>query len=863
MLSHSCLLLNKACLLATLLSLGGVLVTSRAEVPKSSLTTPDSPQIEIVPSSPSGIALIGEPAIYKITLRNPAPDVKNLRLITTIQIPDGKPQERATEVSIPARGEIIQNLELPTTTPGYWGILCRLENANKQTLTIRESALAVVPRPTNLDQAEPESFFGTMFIRDAAAAARLGVKSERVQVCWEWLEPTPGTYTWESLDARMSSLAQNHISVVLTIRPEILPKWTKWKSLEELSSPEQIGQFSKFVTDVVSRYKSQILAVEIINEPDLECARHAPGLIPATEVYARLLKVGYQASKAVAPTLPVIALDVSGGDFPNLTFCKKVVALQPKSFDIIGGHPYASARYVGGDARPISPLKLNTAGRFQAMADLMKQCGIPPRVWATEFGWALHRDEPVTSSAARLHAAYVAQAIILTRTIREAEKLFWFNMAWLGHERECAYGLVRGTPYYPVPAAAAYATCSRFLDKVKFLNEFKIEPLCQVARFRKEDSTEVFALWLEEPRSVGGAVKMPLPKDRSDLTLINGLGTPVESQSALLLEALPTFVLVPTAKAAAFQEYLKTVKLEASKRIGLGRISMTNRSYLTAEVSNNSTQNTSIKLYLSGSIDAAQSQKLRPGRNLLKIPLPPQIPDESKQELILSDDISGSSERFPFEYKLNSLLKITANSDLDRTISALSSGKTVELVDRDKVLPADPGIDWKGPSDLSLKANLGWNDDGVYLLMRVTDDIHIPTSGTDTAYWRHDSLQIAFDLSNRADSGFDDNCREFTLALNDTGAHAVQSYPDSMPVDPSQIRISRNGSTTSYAIFLPWKFLRIAPLHDGDILRINFVANDDDGKGRKCWIGFAPGIVEEKRPSAYGQWVLVGPQTTK
>jgi hypothetical protein len=40
-------------------------------------------------------------------------------------------------------------------------------------------------------------------------------------------------------------------------------------------------------------------------------------------------------------------------------------------------------------------------------------------------------------------------------------------------------------------------------------------------------------------------------------------------------------------------------------------------------------------------------------------------------------------------------------------------------------------------------------------------------------------------------------------------------------------------------------------------MAINFVVNENDGKGRACWIGPASGIVEKKQPGLFPEFVLI------
>ncbi|MDR1284189.1 MAG: hypothetical protein LBK99_25735, partial [Opitutaceae bacterium] len=482
-------------------------------------------EVAITSSFPSGVACLNEPGHYVITVRNKSSTTGPVTLRLAAQTPgesvsEDPGHEWLLNLAPGEAGEFRR--EAATGKTGYRALSAVVSRDGRE-LGRATSALLVVRPPTEKRLPPSRSFFGTMFIRDARAAARIGVRVERRQAVWEWLQPQgPDIWKWEGTDKGIRDRAEQGIGTILTIRPEIRPKWTRWKSMEELADPKHLPGFASFVRAVVLRYKDRILAVEIMNEPDLEVSRHAAGVLPATEVYARILKAGYEASKSVAPDLPVIGLDVSGVDFPRLQFSKDVLSCVSGYMDIFGGHPYNHSRYAGGDALPESPLKMDAAGRMRAMAALMRQQGLPPRIWSTEFGWALHLDEPLSSPSARLFAAFTAQAILLSRSVPEVEKLFWFAATFPGRERSSSYGMFRKADerenyiradgnWYPSPSAAAYATCARLLDDVVFVRQFAIGPFCHVLRFANEtENKSVLALWMEDTASVGGGARLRL-----------------------------------------------------------------------------------------------------------------------------------------------------------------------------------------------------------------------------------------------------------------------------------------------------------------------------------------------------------------
>jgi len=69
----------------------------------------------------------------------------------------------------------------------------------------------------------------------------------------------------------------------------------------------------------------------------------------------------------------------------------------------------------------------------------------------------------------------------------------------------------------------------------------------------------------------------------------------------------------------------------------------------------------------------------------------------------------------------------------------------------------------------------------------------------------------------------------------------------------------REAGATVYEMLVPWRRLDPSGVVAGRVFRMNVIANDSDGRGRKCWIGLTPGIAEGKRPAVFRQWVLQAP----
>ena len=72
-----------------------------------------------------------------------------------------------------------------------------------------------------------------------------------------------------------------------------------------------------------------------------------------------------------------------------------------------------------------------------------------------------------------------------------------------------------------------------------------------------------------------------------------------------------------------------------------------------------------------------------------------------------------------------------------------------------------------------------------------------------------------------------------------------------------QYDVRRAGHTTTYVFVFPWPVLAPAAGEAGTIFGLNFIVNDDDGRGRTGWLGITGGIGEGKIPRLFRKVLLV------
>ncbi len=185
---------------------------------------------------------------------------------------------------------------------------------------------------------------------------------------------------------------------------------------------------------------------------------------------------------------------------------------------------------------------------------------------------------------------------------------------------------------------------------------------------------------------------------------------------------------------------------------------------------------------------------------------------------------------------------------------------------------------WGGPADCGARVFLQWDGQCLYLAAQVSDQTVTPSSNLSTM-WMADSLQFVFDTAgNRGGWDGDDYRYQFGfvaepqmfMELVVTGSDRPQPrLARNDPVSPrphglvDRAKVAARIAEGSYTVeaAIPWDELNpLMPIAPG---RCGFgiIVNDNDGEGRKGWIGWTPGIGEDRGTDEFGDLVFVGDST--
>ena len=208
---------------------------------------------------------------------------------------------------------------------------------------------------------------------------------------WRQIEPTEGQFHWQHPDEVVQGAEYYGLDVVARIDQH--PHWASEAPLDLNAPPDQMADYSRFVSDVARRFRGRIKGYVIWNEPNLSF--EWGGRVPDPAGYTAMLCEAYRAIKSADPD----ALVVSAGLAPtnqddaeamdDRRFLEGMLeAGAADCFDVLGAHPYGFA-YPPDDPRGAHD-GLNLA-RIEDLRDLLVEHGAGAKpVWATEMGWTVN-----------------------------------------------------------------------------------------------------------------------------------------------------------------------------------------------------------------------------------------------------------------------------------------------------------------------------------------------------------------------------------------------------------------------------------------------------------------------------------------
>jgi len=313
------------------------------------------------------------------------------------------------------------------------------------------------------------------------------------RVAWSDLEPRPGQWQFQALDAYVELAHERGIEVLLPLG--MSPSWASARPEEKSSygsgataEPADIQHWRDYVTTMARRYKGRVRHYEIWNEPNLK--QFYTGSVATM---AQLVREAAIALKDIDPTIVVVSPSATerGGIAWLDEYLRRGGA---EHVDVIGYHFYVAP------AEPEAMVPL-----IREIQKVLHRHGVNKPLWNTESGWMIpSRQKAVlprggTGMYSRVldendAAAFVARACVLNWAFGVA-RLYWY--AWDNY----LMGLVEPDARTLKTAGRAYEIVQQWMTGTQ-IRECQTGPgalwTCQVTR---EGGNDAWIVWNPNAKS--------------------------------------------------------------------------------------------------------------------------------------------------------------------------------------------------------------------------------------------------------------------------------------------------------------------------------------------------------------------------
>lgn len=243
--------------------------------------------------------------------------------------------------------------------------------------------------------------------RDLRLAREGGFTWVKQRFEWRNIEQdAKGQFAWTEPDRIVDSVRANGLRLIARVDNQ--PRWASSSiTFPGSGPPDNLQDWTDYLTALASRYRGRIDAYEIWNEPNL--AREWGGRPPDPLAYTRLLKASYAAIKAADPGALVVTAGMSptttssNEAMRDLDFYRGMYAAGAKgAYDILGVHatgfradPCADPGVVAadpgltnGDPSPTDVKRVYAFRHVEDVRVIMEQAGDGAKqVGVLETGW--------------------------------------------------------------------------------------------------------------------------------------------------------------------------------------------------------------------------------------------------------------------------------------------------------------------------------------------------------------------------------------------------------------------------------------------------------------------------------------------
>jgi hypothetical protein len=310
--------------------------------------------------------------------------------------------------------------------------------------------------------------FGVDVDQALAWAEGTGTEWVKQQIEWTNIEQAPDEYNWWELDKIVEKANARGLKLMLGVNHA--PGWLRTETLE-YGPPHDPAEFGRFMGLLATRYKGQVAAYELWNEPNLRREWNGEPLDPA--LFVELIRQGAQAVRAADANAKIISggpavTGINDGEtaVDDRVYLRGMVAAGVGNWvDGIGAHPYGFANppeerwddqthAASSHNNHPSFFFLDTLEDYRA---ILVEGGLEATpIWVTEFGWASIDGMGSPDTRGWEYARDISeaqQAEYVVRGFQTGQALEWtgpmilwnLNIAtiWGGDRPQSAYSLLR------------------------------------------------------------------------------------------------------------------------------------------------------------------------------------------------------------------------------------------------------------------------------------------------------------------------------------------------------------------------------------------------------------------------------------
>lgn len=660
----------------------------------------------------------------------------------------------------------------------------------------------------------------------------------------------------KDLAARCTTMREAGIAVLPCL--DLFPGTKEMGEGLDMPKPESLTLYRQRLGEWISAMRSEVRAVEILNEPNLWRVAKGPDRGKRTvypRKYVAIQQAAFETIKGIDPGITVVANALNCMDW---TWVKEWMQLGgAKWMDAFSFHPYRG--------HPDDP---SMNADMQRMSGLLAEGGFTGPMLDSEFYYAANIYQERAGWEETHRNYYVPHTDELRAAGRTVRALI--HHAALG---------VPACPFAPgitlfqfAPADAlflydlfpAYNATARMLAGCGRGEQLATGPAFTAFLFPAAPGGPLAAVWTGQA-GVTGSMRLSGRFEAFDL-MGNRIGEDGLA-TGIRIATDPTWLRFPAGSDPAA---LRTA-LAAAEVHGLGvpfsvTIIPTGTDAVAARIGSRSNrpiagsvQVLSVPAGWTSAGTAVPFTGLAAGATI-DLPLP--ISGVAMSDLgsfPIALQVESEGERVRIEPVLRPVFARRLDQvTVDGEVGEWASARWVALGAGELSKAFNPKLSRSGDADLSARMAVGWTDEGLALALVVSDDVHKP-SDSERLGWQGDSVQLFFDQLVDAVRGAAKDADDVRYVIGgmggrptawlDKGAEGNFKGPanrtDGFADADVKLAIKRTDGTTTYEILLPRNTclpaLRCAP---GTSLGFSLLVNDNDGQGRKTGVTTSPAGTE-------------------